>query len=115
MSAIQVRVLRSLIDDLGGNPETARDLIQTFRSDASHLLEAAELAAVHGDTASCRRAVHTLKTTSATFGALDVAASASSIEQQIRTGVLPSLRQWDQLEHLWLAADEELGAGFLRE
>jgi HPt (histidine-containing phosphotransfer) domain-containing protein len=115
MSAVQVRVLRGLLEDIGNDHDTLEALIQDFLTATPQLVAEAERAAAKGDVASCGRAVHTLKSTSATFGALDLSAAVRDLESQVRQGRIPSPRQWDQVEHLWADVEHELSEGMFGE
>lgn len=108
MSAVQVRVLRNLLDDIGNDHDVLQGLIHDFLAATPELVSEAERAAARGDLATCSRAVHTLKSTSATFGAVDLSAAVRDLESQCRLGKVPNARQWDQLEHLWHDVEVEL-------
>ncbi|MEA3143016.1 MAG: Hpt domain, partial [Thermoplasmata archaeon] len=70
MSAVDEGVLRALLDDMGGDAEVVKELVQSYLEEAPRLLAEARAALAAGDAATVQRAVHTLKSTSATFGAM---------------------------------------------
>ena len=115
MSAIQVRVLRGLLDDIGNDREALDGLIHDFLAATPQLVAEAEHAAAQGDAATCGRAVHTLKSTSATFGALELSAAVRDLETQVRSGQLPQGRQWDHIQAMWHAVELELAGGLFGE
>jgi CheY-like chemotaxis protein len=64
------------------------DLIEGFYQDADRLLRQARQALAQGQADELRRASHTLKSTSATFGAMALSAMARELEQSARDGRL---------------------------
>ncbi len=63
-------------------------LIENFYKDVDRLLDEARQALEQGQAADLRRAAHTLKSTSATFGAVVLSAVARELEYLVRDGVL---------------------------
>ena len=63
-------------------------LIEQFYQDVDRLLGEAQEASKHGQLDELRRAAHTLKSTSATFGAMGLSAIARELEYLARDGVL---------------------------
>jgi CheY-like chemotaxis protein len=63
-------------------------LIQSFYQDAEQLLAQARQAAAQGQAEELRRAAHSLKSTSATFGAMALSAAARELEHMAREGAL---------------------------
>ncbi len=63
-------------------------LIDNFFKDAPKLMATAHQALTQKQTADLRRAAHTLKSTSATFGAMALSALARELEYQARDGTL---------------------------
>ena len=57
-----------------------------------------------------RRAVHTLKSTSATFGAMQLAEASKALEQAARTGKLPTAEELAGLEAQFEGVRKELVA-----
>jgi signal transduction histidine kinase/DNA-binding response OmpR family regulator/HPt (histidine-containing phosphotransfer) domain-containing protein/HAMP domain-containing protein len=64
------------------------ELIEEFYQDANRLLDEARQALEQGQADDLRRASHTLKSTSATFGAMALSAVARELEHLAREGVL---------------------------
>jgi len=64
------------------------DLIEGFYQDTDRLLRQARQALVHGQADELRRASHTLKSTSATFGAMALSATARELELLALEGML---------------------------
>lgn len=100
--------LRQLIDDMGGDMEVVRELMQSFLEEAPKLIAEGRQAAAASDAATLQRALHTLKSTSATFGALPLSAAAKAIEQAARAGAIASAAQLDEVDRLWEATRPEL-------
>ena len=63
-------------------------LIDNFYNDALRLIADAQQTLEQGKRADLRRAAHTLKSNSATFGAMALAALARDLEDRARDGVL---------------------------
>ena len=63
-------------------------LIERFYQDVDRLLSEARQALEQGEAADLRRAAHTLKSTSATFGAMALSEVARELEYMARDGVL---------------------------
>ncbi|MBN1658576.1 MAG: GAF domain-containing protein, partial [Anaerolineae bacterium] len=64
------------------------DLFAQFYEDGERLLKQARQALAEGQAEALRRAAHSLKSTSATFGAMALSAAARDLERQARTGQL---------------------------
>ncbi|MHB8634446.1 MAG: Hpt domain-containing protein [Thermoplasmatota archaeon] len=110
MTAIEARVLSNLLQDLGNDRVVLDSLVTSYLDEAPRLLDEARQAALHHDLKTCERAVHTLKSTSATFGALALAAEARACEHLARQGRYPTTGQLARLESLWGEARLELAA-----
>jgi len=108
MTAVDEGTLRGLLDDMGGDVEVLRELIQSYLEEAPKLLGAARAAVLAGDLAEAERAVHTLKSTSATFGAHALSERSRESEVAARAGTLPSLERVDELARLFEAVRKEL-------
>jgi HPt (histidine-containing phosphotransfer) domain-containing protein len=101
-------VLRQLVDDMGGDMEVVRELLQSFLEEAPKLLAEGRQAAAAGDAPALQRAFHTLKSTSATFGAMELSAAAKAIEHAARGGALATAAQLDHVDRLWEAVKPEM-------
>jgi CheY-like chemotaxis protein len=64
------------------------DLLDGFHHDVDRLLSEARQALEEGNADELRRAAHTLKSTSATFGAMALSATARELEYLAREGML---------------------------
>lgn len=69
MPAVDVGTLRKLEEDMGGDPAIMRDLIETFLREAPRQLAGMGEAAASGTTKEVNRLAHSMRSTSATFGA----------------------------------------------
>lgn len=67
------------------------DLIDTYVTDAPRMLEAMDQALSAGNAEEFRRAAHSLKSNSATFGAVTLAALAKELEMIGKSGVLEAV------------------------
>jgi len=83
--------LDELLETVGGDREFLADLIQTYLADSPDLFAELRAAIAADDAATARRAAHTLKSTSASFGAEDLAARCREIEASAAAGDLDDL------------------------
>ena len=83
---------RAALDDLlettGGDPAFLAELIDTYLGDAIGLLAAMRQAIAVANAEELRRAAHSLKSNSASFGARTLASLCQELEQRARNGVL---------------------------
>ena len=83
---------RAALDELnemtGGDPAFLAELIDTFLADGTDLVSSIRTAAASGDAAALRRAAHTLKSNSRTFGATALGDLCQQIEERAATGNL---------------------------
>jgi HPt (histidine-containing phosphotransfer) domain-containing protein len=108
-SALDRRVLAELRSSVSGDQEFLAELIDDFLQDAPALLETLRTAASSGDADAARRAAHTLKGTSRTFGAEELAALCQGAEAAAGIGDLESVRsRVDEIEVAWGRARTEL-------
>jgi HPt (histidine-containing phosphotransfer) domain-containing protein len=87
---IEQRTLAALLDDLGGDVGFLKELVDAYLDSTPGLLAAMRQAAANGDAAGLQRAAHTLKTGSASMGALALAALCKELEDVGRSGSLDS-------------------------
>jgi HPt (histidine-containing phosphotransfer) domain-containing protein len=80
-AAIDPSALEVLSETTGGDPEFLAELIDTYLSDAVEQFAAMDAAFAAGDAAALRRAAHSLKSNSATFGATALTALARQLEE----------------------------------
>jgi len=74
------------IDNLGGDADLYRQVVELFRDDANAQLAALESALTSGDYPTGRRIAHTLKGTAASVGALRLRAAAYVLESACASG-----------------------------
>jgi HPt (histidine-containing phosphotransfer) domain-containing protein len=86
--SIDRAALHTLFETTGGDPAFLAELIDSYCDDTPGLLAAVRHAVDDGDAEALRRAAHSLKSNSATFGALALAALGRDLEEQGRTGRL---------------------------
>jgi HPt (histidine-containing phosphotransfer) domain-containing protein len=84
-------VLDELRASTGDDEEFVRDLIETYVEDARSSIEALGDAAAAADAAAVVRPAHTLKSTSASVGAMRLSAICRDIEAAGRDGVVDGL------------------------
>ncbi|HEY3228788.1 MAG TPA: Hpt domain-containing protein [Roseiflexaceae bacterium] len=83
---------RAALDDLlatmGGDSAFLAELIDTYFEDSESLLPAMRQALASGSADELRRAAHSLKSNSASFGAQELAVLCRELEEQGRAGTL---------------------------
>jgi CheY-like chemotaxis protein/HPt (histidine-containing phosphotransfer) domain-containing protein len=82
------RVVQRLLDSMGGDQAIVSGLIDQFVADAPSLVATARAGVASGDADEVRRALHTLTSNVATFGAADLAVSSRQLEEQAKGGSL---------------------------
>ena len=85
-SVIDVQVFNELKQNVGD--DFIGELLDTYFADASKLFAEMKQALTAGDVEKFRRASHSLKSNSANFGALHLAAQARELEMMARAGTL---------------------------
>jgi len=85
--------LAELADLVGGDPEFLAEVIDTFLQDCPKLAADMQAAGASGDAVALRRAAHTLKSNSRTFGATALADICQEIEERAATGNLDGVAQ----------------------
>jgi HPt (histidine-containing phosphotransfer) domain-containing protein len=112
LPVVDESVLQEVLDATGGDRDIVSELIDTNLADSPEQLGAITAAIDADDAATLVRPAHTLKSSSATVGAMRLSAVARELEMAGRSGLLePSVK-----EHLgavrgeWDAAREALGA-----
>ncbi len=80
--------LANLLEVTGGDAAFLAEMIDAYFADAPPLLDAMAAAAAEGVAAALRRAAHSLKSTSATLGALALAARCRAVEAEAGAGRL---------------------------
>ncbi len=105
-------VLREVLESTGDDLDFVRELIDTYLADSPAQLEAMTAAIEADDAAALVRPAHTLKSSSATVGAMRLSAVARELEMTGRAGDLePSAHeQLTAARAEWDIAREALGA-----
>lgn len=79
-------VLAELRESTGGDDDFVRELVDAYVGEATGYLEAMTSAAAAADVAAIVRPAHTLKSSSATMGAMRLSAICRGIEEAGRAG-----------------------------
>ncbi len=87
-SVIDQGALDALLASLGGDDEFLAELMQDYFSDAPDQLAAMETSLAGGDGEGLRRAAHSLKSNSTTFGATTLACMCKELEDLGKSGPL---------------------------
>lgn len=107
-------VLAELRESTGGDDDFVRELVEAYVSEAIGYLEAMIAAAATGDVAAIVRPAHTLKSSSATLGAMRLAAISRGIEEAGRAGRADGLiADVEQAQATWTATLTALTAADL--
>jgi histidine phosphotransfer protein HptB len=85
---IDQKTLTALRDSLGGDVDFLKELVDAYLDSTPGLFAAMRQAATTGDGAVLQRAAHSLKTGSASMGALPLAALCKQLEDMGRSGAL---------------------------
>ena len=85
-AVLDQRALTKLLDMIGGEETSLAELIDSFLGETPALLDALQTARACGNAEGMRRAAHTLKSSSADFGALELSALFREIETRARDG-----------------------------
>jgi HPt (histidine-containing phosphotransfer) domain-containing protein len=109
-SVIDYSVLEELVAMLGNDLEFASGLIEDFLEDGKDLLAHIKSAHDTGDASELERAAHTLKSSSATFGALDASRLCKIIEDRGNQSLLTgeTLEKIHELEAMFSTVSQEL-------
>ena len=86
--ALDLAVLDGLRDSVEGDTAFVIELIEAFLADSATQLDAIEAAVAAGDADALVRPAHTLKSASATLGAMPLSAAARTLEMAGRAGDL---------------------------
>ena len=107
-------VLTELTESTGGDIGFVRELVETFLADTPPQLEAMTTAVQAGDADALVRPSHTVKSSSATVGAMRLSAVARELEMAGRTGALETTAagRLDAARAEWTAVEQAF-AGWL--
>ncbi len=117
-SPLDREVLEAVFDSTGGDPEFMGELIDAYLADAPRQLAAMQAAAEAGDAVELLRPAHSLKSASASLGAMQLSALSRELEDMARRGEVGDARSLveqasDELERVrdsLEGARAELGA-----
>jgi HPt (histidine-containing phosphotransfer) domain-containing protein len=90
-STLDPRTLDELREGVGGDREFFAELVDDFLADAPAQLESLRETSASGDADGARRAAHTLKGTSRTFGAAELASICQEAEHAAAAGDLDAV------------------------
>lgn len=85
---IDERVFVTLLDSLGGDSDFLHELVEAYLTSTPQLLAGMRQAITAGDAAGLQRAAHSLKSGSASLGALAFAAQCREVEDMGKRGAL---------------------------
>jgi HPt (histidine-containing phosphotransfer) domain-containing protein len=107
-------VIAELRESTGGDDDFVRELVEAYVSEAMGYLAAMTAAAAAADPAAIVLPAHTLKSSSATLGAMRLAAISRGIEEAARAGREDGLAADVEQAHLtWAATLKALTAAGL--
>ena len=108
-NAIDMRAITELRANVGDDDEFLAELIDEFLADAPLQLESLREGLGTGDAERARRAAHTLKGTSRTFGAGALGLLCEEVEAQLAAGDLDAgLARLDAMDVEWFRVRGEL-------
>jgi HPt (histidine-containing phosphotransfer) domain-containing protein len=108
-SAVDNAVLGQLRESVGDDPEFLAELVDDLLQDAPAQLKSLREAATSGDAIGARRAAHTLKSNSRTFGATALASLCQEAETAAGAGDLDAvLSGLDEIDGEWRRVGAEL-------
>ena len=112
LPVVDESVLREVLESTGDDLDFVRELIETYLADSPAQLDAIDEALAADDAAALVRPAHTLKSSSATIGAMRLSAVARELEMAGRSGMLEPSAQADALAASteWDAARDALAA-----
>jgi HPt (histidine-containing phosphotransfer) domain-containing protein len=85
---IDTQVFETLLQSVGGDKEFLAELLETFYDDAPQQLDTARQALDEDNAEALRRAAHSLKSNSATFGAKTLSVCCKELEDMGKAGAL---------------------------
>ena len=86
--AIDRATFEGLLDSLGGDADFLVELLDTFFDDAPRQLATMQAAMAAGNAEDLRRAAHSMKSNSASFGALVLSRQCKELEDLAKAGSL---------------------------
>jgi len=97
-SVIDPAVWADLLESLGGDADFVAELLETYFDDSSRLLVAMQEALSTGKAEDLRRAAHSLKSSSASFGAIRLSNKCKELEDMGKAGALEGAAE--QIDHI---------------
>ena len=94
---IDAAALAELLETVGDDREFLAELVDTYLADSPNLFAELRAAIAGDDAAAARRAAHSLKSTSASFGANTLAAQCREMEAAAGAGDLVGLDEQVEL------------------
>ncbi len=94
---IDMETLRGLLEAVGGEPSILQELAVAFLADLDEQAGELERSRAANDIETVRRAAHSLKSTSASFGATALATLSQQLEAGADRGELPGAAEMDAL------------------
>jgi len=89
MPTIDPTILQELKEMMGEeSPEFLAEVIDSYLEDTPHLLQAIQTAVTQADAKGLEQAAHTLKSSSATLGAITLSELSKKLEAMGRTGTI---------------------------
>lgn len=105
-------VLEQLLDSVEGDRAFVKDLVGAYLSDGEGHVDAARRAIAAEDADALVRPAHTLKSSSATVGAMQLSATSRELEMAGRSGSIDAAvaALADRLDSEWKATTEAIRA-----
>jgi HPt (histidine-containing phosphotransfer) domain-containing protein len=107
---VNEKVLEELRASVGGDTAFVNDLIEAYLADSAGQLERIDAALAADDAKALVRPAHTLKSSSATVGAMDLSSLARTLEMAGRSGSLDDAETRAAGERLRGASDATMTA-----
>ena len=85
--------LDTLLDMIGGDPAALSELIESFLDEGPGLIGRVEKAAADADADALRQAAHTMKSSAADFGAMELARLCREMEMLGRAGRMDGAKE----------------------
>jgi two-component system sensor histidine kinase/response regulator len=106
---INTNVLSALRESLGDDDEFLAELIETYLQDSPEQLAAIRSGLKSGDAEAVRRAAHSMKSNSASFGAMSLSALCKQLEDFGKDGDLVGAEVFlPEVENAYAAVEREL-------
>lgn len=115
MSVIVRATLAKLQEDLGGERDVMRELVETFLGEVPRMLDAMRAGLAEGNLREVNRTTHSLKSTAGTFGADALSTLCRALEHDTLASLPPDAApRVAAIESEWAKVRAELEA-WLRE